>query len=94
MKSDEIPIRRTDVKKDFKRIPDRASFADPETHFYLPRAPTTESWRGAHNDQPTGLVVCMACWRSHQNVDRIDHEPWCPQRHVHSRYWQASHSSD
>ena len=89
MKSDEIPIRRTDVKKDFKRIPERASFSDPETHFYLPSAPVTEDWRDVHYGEPTGLVVCLSCWRSDPNVDKIDHECWCPQRHVHSWFWQG-----
>lgn len=91
MTREQVASKRADVAQDFKRIRDGASFSDPETHFYLPTAPVTESWRGVHNGAPTGLVVCMACWRSDPNVDRIDHERWCPQRQVHSRFWQGSH---
>jgi len=66
------------------------SFAHPATEFYLPSYPRTYSSAGIHNGAPTGEVVCAACWESAMNIDRIDHEPHCPQRHVHSRYYQTT----
>ncbi|NHN40519.1 hypothetical protein G9C85_02555 [Halorubellus sp. JP-L1] len=65
------------------------SFAHPNTEFYLPSYPRTYSSAGIHNGEPTGEVVCVACWESHMNVDEIEHESTCPQRHVHSRYYRS-----
>lgn len=73
--------------------PDHLSFTDPSTEFYLPHWPTTNRACGHHAGEPTGEVVCLTCWRSDLNIDEIDHDPTCPQRHVHSRYWRERRSA-
>ena len=52
----------------------------PETEFFLPSYPTHVG--GHYKGEPTGAVVCVACWESHLHYKRIDHEDTCPQRYV------------
>lgn len=72
--------------------PRDASFADPETEFYLPSYPS--HIQGHFKGEPTGEVVCIACWAADMNIDEIPHEMTCPQRFVHSRYWRETNAAD
>ena len=72
------------------------SFADRDTEFYLTKWPSTNETcgpQGHHAGEPTGVVLCLSCMESHQNIDKIPHEPTCPQRHTHSRYWLRQHTN-
>lgn len=70
------------------------SFADPDTHFILVRAPETDHDVGMYEGQHLGVVVCPFCLGSNLNSDHIGHEPNCPQVNVRSEwYWQTRGAS-
>lgn len=71
--------------------PRRLSFADERTHFQLVRSQSPVDVDGYKMGEPTGMVICLACWESAWNIDEIEHESTCPQRHVHSRWWRQTH---
>ena len=63
------------------------SFANPETHFEIQRSDTPHTDDGLWPGEPTGRIVCLACGEAHYNVDEIPHAETCPQRFVHSRFY-------
>lgn len=73
--------------------PREVSFAHPETPFQLVRSNSPVWVDGYKQGEPTGMVICLACWRSAWNIDLIDHESTCPQRHTHSEWWREHHPS-
>lgn len=64
---------------------------DSGTHFQIVRSASPVHVDGFKLNEPTGVVLCTMCWRSHKNIDKIPHEPDCPQKDVHSRWWRRTH---
>lgn len=69
------------------------SFADPDTHFSIEIAETSEGWDGARLNEPTELR-CSECGASVRltrepspGIDELQHEADCSQRYVRSEWW-------
>ena len=70
------------------------SFAHHSTHFHIEKSETSVSVDGFALGEPTGMITCLCCLESHLNVDEIGHEPNCPQRFVHSRWYAESMTAE
>ncbi|QHS17953.1 hypothetical protein GWK26_12780 [haloarchaeon 3A1-DGR] len=70
------------------------SFADPDTTFHLVRSQTPVNVDGFKLGEPTGEVECLECGAVEENIDEISHEPDCPQRFVHSRWYAEMMDQD
>ena len=70
---------------------ERRSFSDADTHFQLMRSNSPVYVDGVKMGEPTGVVVCVACWRSAMNSDHICHCWDCPQKFARSRWYWRQH---